>query len=152
MKLAEALSKRASLQKDLTWIKEQFSKIARVPEGSTPIEDPMEMIERMESRAAEYQALLVAINQTNSTVKDAQGRTLTELLAERDTLRARQSVLSEAYQRATQREDVYGRLELRYVPTLDVVALRKRIERVNVRLRETNLTIQGLNWEVELKI
>ena len=151
MKLAEALSQRSSLQKDLSWIKDQFSKIARVPEGSRPAEDPEEMLKRMDSRTAEYQALLTAINRTNANARDEKGRTLTDLLAERDTLRARQSILAEAYQQATQKDDVFGRQELRHVPTLDVVALRRRLEQESTRLRELNMSIQRLNWEVDLE-
>lgn len=150
MKLAEALSSRSGLQKDLAWIKDQFSKISRVPEGSKPGEDPQEMLERMETRATEFQNLVAAINRTNISVKDERGRSMTELLAERDALRARQSILTEAYQQATQKEDVYGRQELRYVPTMDIVGLRKRLEVVNTQLRELNMLVQRLNWEVDL--
>lgn len=150
MKLAEALSRRSGIQKDLAWIKEQFSKISRVPDGSKPAEDPEEMLARMETRASEFEQLLKQINRTNLSVTDSHGRTMTELLAGRDALRARQNILSEAYQQATQKEDVYGRHELRYVPTLDVVTLRKRVEAVNTRLREINVLIQRLNWEVDL--
>lgn len=150
MKLAEALSNRSSLQKDLAWIKDQFSKISRVPEGSKPSEDPEEMLTRMESRATEFEKLVAAINRSNLSITDERGRSMTELLAERDALRARQSILTEAYQQATQKEDVYGRQELRYVPTMDIVALRKRVESINTRLRELNMLIQRLNWEADL--
>ena len=150
MKLAEALSERSGVQKDLAWIKDQFSKISRVPEGSKPGEDPKEMLERMETRAAEFQKLVISINRTNLSVKDDRGRSMTELLAERDALRARQSILAEAYQQSTQKEDVYGRQELRYVPTMEIVGLRKRLESVNTRLRELNMHVQRLNWEADL--
>ena len=108
------------------------------------------MLERMETRASEFQKLVTAINRTNISVKDERGRSMTELLAERDALRARQSILTEAYQQATQKEDVYGRQELRYVPTMDIVGLRKRLEVVNTQLRELNMLVQRLNWEVDL--
>lgn len=150
MKLAEALSHRSSLQKDLAWIKDQFSKISRVPEGGKPSEDPDDMLTRMESRATEFETLVAAINRANLCVTDGHGRSMTELLAERDALRARQSILTEAYHQATQKEDVYGRQELRYVPTMDIPALRKRVERVNTRLRDLNMLIQRLNWEADL--
>lgn len=149
MKLAEALSNRSGIQSDLAWIKDQFSKISRVPEGSKPSEDPEEMLSRMESRATEFEKLVAAINRANLSITDEHGRSMTELLARRDALRARQSILTEAYQQATQKEDVYGRQELRYVPTMDIVALRKRVESVNTRLRELNILIQRLNWESE---
>ena len=151
MKLAEALSLRSSIQKDLVWIKEQFSKISRTPEGSQRVEDPEDMLLRMENRVTEFEKLVKCINLTNLAVKGECGRTMTELLAERDALRARQHILSEAYQQATQKEDVYGRQELRYVPTMDVQAVRTRLETVNHRLRETNILIQKLNWEEDLQ-
>ena len=150
MKLAEALSVRSGIQKDLAWIKDQFSKISRVPEGSKPAEDPEEMLRRMEGRASEFEQIITRINRTNLGVTDSRGRTMTELLAERDALRARQNILSEAYQQATQKDEVYGRQELRYEPTMEIVPLRKRIEEVNGRLRETNILIQRLNWEADL--
>lgn len=151
MKLAEALSRRSTIQKDLTWVRDQLSKLARVPEGSTPLESPEEMLQRMESDAAEYQELLTAINRTNLSVTDSQGRTMTAMLAERDALRARQSILSDTYQASTAKEEVYGRQELRYVPTIEVVGLRKRLESVNERLRQLNMEIQRLNWEADLR-
>jgi len=33
---------------------------------------------------------------------------------------------------------------------MDIVALRKRVESVNTRLRELNMLIQRLNWEADL--
>lgn len=150
MKLAEALSRRSSLQKDLSWIKDQFNKISRVPEGGSPSEDPIAMFARMEDRANEYGCLLYSINSVNLKATDSQGRSMTELLALRDTLRAKQGILAFAYDKATEKDDVYGRQELRYVPTMDVVALRKKLENIGGELRELNLLIQRLNWEVEI--
>lgn len=150
MKLAEALSDRSSIQKDLAWIKDQFSKIARVPEGAKPAEDPEMMLARMEARVTEFESLLKRINLTNLKVVDARGRTMTELLAERDACRARLSVLNQAYQESTEKQDVYGRQEIRYVPTMNVVTLRKSIETANGHLRTLNTTIQRLNWEADL--
>jgi hypothetical protein len=150
MKLAEALSRRSALQKDLAWLKDQFGKIARAPEGTPPPEDPEEMLQRMESEAAEYQELLTAINRSNLLVQNESGRSMTALLAERDALRVRQSILTEAYQHATAKEDVYSRNEIRYQSTMDVVALRKRLETVNGELRILNLEIQRLNWLADL--
>jgi hypothetical protein len=150
MKLAEALSIRSQIQKDLAWIKDQFAKIARVPEGGKPAEDPQEMLQRMESRATAFEQMVIRINRTNLGITDTQGRTMTELLAKRDALRARQNILSEAYQQATEKEAVYGRQELRYEPAMEVVPLRKQIEDVNGRLREINMLIQRLNWEADL--
>lgn len=108
------------------------------------------MLARMEARVLEFESLLKRINLTNLKVVDARGRTMTELLAERDACRARLSVLNQAYQEATEKQDVYGRQEIRYVPTMNVVALRKTIEAASGSLRSLNTIIQRLNWEADL--
>ena len=150
MKLAEALSIRASLQKDLAWIKDQFASISRVQEGSQPTEKPEAMLQRLDSHAHEYGLMLAAINRANLEYKDEDGKTMTDYLAMRDTLRAKHSVLTTAYSEATQRQDRYSNQEIRWVPTMDVVRLRERLEKIGEELRNLNLKIQRINWEMEI--
>jgi len=76
MKLAEALAERGSLQKDLAWVKDQFAKIARGPEGGRPGENPELMLERMEDRSRRLEHLVASINITNLSVCDAGGRSM----------------------------------------------------------------------------
>ncbi len=150
MKLAEALSIRASLQRDMAWIKDQFTKISRVQEGAEPSENPAAMLERLDRDADEYRLFLAAINRANIGYRGEDGKTMTDLLATRDALRAKQSILNTAYEEATQRQERYSNHEIRWVPTMDVVNLRQRIESVNRELRNLNLKIQSLNWQIEL--
>ena len=44
MKLAEALSLRADLQRRIAALRERLRKNARVQEGDTPAEDPLELL------------------------------------------------------------------------------------------------------------
>lgn len=51
----------------------------------------------------------------------------------------------------TEREDRFGRSEIRYVRTVDVSDFRKELDRYSKELRELDNTIQSLNWTVELQ-
>lgn len=151
MKLAEALLLRADVQKDLAWVREQLTKGARVQEGESPAEDPAELIDRTEKKAAVLEALLVRINVANLTYRDASGRTLTELLARRDALRLKHGLYASAYTQATTVEERYGRSEIRWQRTFDAASLRRRLEVLATELRELNGCIQQLNWQVEVE-
>lgn len=149
MKIAEALALRASVQKNLGWIKDQFKNNARVTAGRRPVEEPDELLQRMDIEARHLERLLTRINRTNLAVRDSQGVTLTELLARRDALRARQSIVVEAYQQGSS-GDGYLRNDAETVPALDMRALRERVGEVNTAVREINLRIQQLNWQADL--
>jgi hypothetical protein len=151
MKLAEALLLRSDIQKDLAWVKEQLAKGARVQEGEKPAEDPEELIERAEKRAGELVTLLVRINVANLKHRDPAGRTLTDLLAQRDALKLKHSIFTSAYAEATAVEERYGRSEIRWQRTFDMSAMRQRIGRISTELRELNGGIQQLNWQIDIE-
>lgn len=151
MKLAEALLLRSDLQKDLVWIKEHLAKGSRVQEGEKPAEDPAALIERTEKRASELTTLMVRINSANLAQRDDRGRTLTELLAQRDVLKIKHSIYTAAYAEATGADERYSRSEIRLQRTFDMSDMRRRIEQLSRELRQVNGSIQQLNWQVDIE-
>ena len=75
---------------------------AVVQEGSTPPESPDELFAEVDRLAAELEALIAAINRTNSSTRLPSGATLTEALAHRDVLTLRHGVLHQAAEAAAQ--------------------------------------------------
>ena len=149
MKLAEALSHRTAL---LNKVKEQESRLienVKVQEGDNPSEDPIAVILDLESTLADLQILIYRINLTNSrTLVD--GRSLTDLLAERDMAKQRARVLSAALKHLTERGDRFSRNEIKYVPTIDSAELRRRCDEAASCLRKLDLQIQSVGWTTEL--
>ena len=78
------------------------------------------------------------------------GRSLTDLLAERDMAKQRTRVLSAALKHLTERGDRFSRNEIKYVPTIDSAELRRRYEEAVSRLRKLDLLIQSVGWTTEL--
>ena len=143
---------RADLQKDLGWCKEQLMRCARLQEGETSAEKPQELFERVDFDTQRLKTLMLAINEANLNYRLSDNRSLTDLLAERDVLRGKHGILSVAYNHATEREERYGRSEIRWVASFNVVELRKKLEEIARQIRELNIRIQKSDWEVEVKL
>lgn len=92
--------------------------------------------------------LTYRINNTNmQTVHE--GETLTRMIARKDTLTLRISVMRDVLKHVIE-NDRYGRNEIKYIRTIDVSAFRKEMDTCAKRLRELDLKLQSLNWTVDL--
>jgi hypothetical protein len=150
MKLAEGLSVRKDLQTRIEQLKARLLNNMKVQEGDEPSERPEDLLNELDGCLKQLQDLMFRINATNMhTVKD--GRTLTEMMAAREVLGKRVQILREAFDRATQSQDRYGRNEIKYVMTVDIPALRKQIDKYSKQLRELDMEIQALNFATELE-
>lgn len=78
------------------------------------------------------------------------GENLTKMLAKRDSLFARVSLMREVLKHVTETETQYGRNEIRYIRTVNVTELRKETDTYCKQLRELDNLIQRINWTVDL--
>ena len=149
MKLAEALIIRADLQKRISQLKERIKDSSKVQEGDTPAEDTDELYQELDANLAQLENLIYRINETNiQTLTD--GESLTHMLAHKDILTTRLSVMREVLAHVTESETRYSRNEVKYVRTIDVAELRRNTDNYSKELRELDTKIQSLNWTVDL--
>lgn len=151
MKLAEALILRADAQKRLQQLRERLIRSAKVQEGELPPENPQELLEELDRVLGEFNSLVKSINRTNASTPFDEGRTLTEALADRDTLALERHAIQDVINTAASQQFRYGRSEIRYVMTVDVAALQKRADNLARRYRELDAAIQAANWAVEME-
>ncbi len=150
MRLGEALTNRADLQKRIAQLAGRLQASVVVQEGDTPPEDPAGLLNELQEMSAELERLIAAINLTNSTGRLDDGQTVTEALARRDVLGIRQGVLRAAADAVTQAQARYSRSEIRMTRQLDVAAVRKEIDDLAKQRRELDTAIQEHNWTTEL--
>ncbi len=149
MKLAEALNLRADTSKRISQLCERLRANAKVQEGDTPSEDPMELLAELERLTAQLEELISRINLTNSKVV-SDGKTLTEMIARKDTLSIKSSILRSFLSDASVRTDRYSSKEIRIVSTVNVRELQKQSDAVSEEIRRLNVKIQELNWQYDL--
>lgn len=153
MQLAEALIERADLQKRIEQLRGRIAANARYQEGEEPDEDAAALLAEAERAVDDLAVLLARINATNAATTVASGETITALLARRDALRLRYSLVSGAADAtAGGLSGGYRQLrsELRTFAALPTAALRSRADGLAKELRELDATIQRTNWEVTL--
>lgn len=151
MKLAEALARRADLQKRLEQMRGRLEKSALVQEGERPPEEPEELLAETNGLLEELEGLVARINRTNLSATLADGETtLTAALARRDALALRYSLLNTLVRKASEVLPRYGRAEIRILPTVEVAPLRRRLDDVARERRELDTAVQQANWTTEL--
>lgn len=149
MKLAEALHLRADLQKRIAQTSERLKLNAKVQEGDSPAENPEELMEELTRDIERLQELITKINLTNSQAK-SEGITLTEMIAKKDTLSLRTSILRGFLEEASQKIERYSTKEIRIFSTVNVRDLQKKVDDLSQELRLLDVKIQSLNWTVDL--
>ena len=150
MKLAEALAIRKDTQKRIEQLKSRILNNVRVQEGDEPSESPSELMKELDSCLNELQSLVYLINKTNMhTVSE--GKTLTQLMAEKDILGMRVNALRDVFNKASESQDRYSRSEIKMVTTIDIKPLGRQIDKLSKELRELDIKIQGLNFITDLE-
>lgn len=150
MKLAEALAIRKDTQKRIEQLKSRILNNVRVQEGDDPSENPLDLIKELDSSLNQLQQLVYLINKTNMHTV-CEGKTLTQLMAEKDVLAMRVNALRDIFNKASESQDRYSRSEIKMVTTIEIKPLGNQIDKLSKELRELDIKIQGLNFTTDLE-
>ena len=149
MKLATALSERASLQIRLSEIQIRLNANAKVQEGDTPAENPVELIAEKDRILDELENLVTRINLTNSRT-ECDGVTITELISKRDRMKKDVNIMRSFLNNASSKIDRYSKTEILIKSTVDIAEYQKKLDVISKELRQIDEKIQELNWTTEL--
>ncbi len=150
MKLAEALIERANLKNDIESLRQRMIANAKAQEGVEPSEKPSDLLKELETKLERYEYLVVHINKTNSeTIFEK--TTIADMIAKRDCLRMKVSVIGNLSESGRALVDRYSRTEIAIKPTFDTNAIQKKCDTLAKECRELDAKIQGYNWITELK-
>lgn len=150
MKLANALSERATLQEKITDLRNRIELNSVAQDGETAAEDPWELLQALDDTLAQYEKILTAINLTNSRTMTPERSPVTELLSRRESLEKPIDALNRMAQSATQSMHRYGRNEIKWYPTISISQMRKIMDESEKQLRGLKDRLQEINWTTEL--
>ncbi|MGL5575110.1 MAG: DIP1984 family protein [Sarcina sp.] len=149
MKLAEALNLRADLQKRIASLKDRLVKNAKIQEGDAPSEDPSLLLNELDLNINELESVIKAINKTNSSTY-IDGESISDMIAKRDTLGLKLSVLRTFLSNASDKIDRYSNKEIRILSTVNVAEKQKEIDNLSKDYRLIDTKLQGLNWTTDI--
>lgn len=150
MKLAEALLIRADMQKKLANLKSRINENVKVQSGDNPSENPETLFIETQQLIGELYSLIAKIHRTNAIAVMPNGQNLLTALIERDELLERYRVLQDAIGSAKLVDDRYSYREIKWERTIDIVALQKQADDIAVKLRQLNIELQAMNWQIDL--
>ncbi|MEW1960873.1 DIP1984 family protein [Microbacterium sp. NPDC077644] len=153
MKIAEALTARADLQRRIEQLRARITANARYQEGEEPAEDAAALLGEAEKDLVGLRELIRRINATNARLDLGADGTMTDALAARDVLRLQHSLLADAAAAASGSDSGMRQMrsELRQIAALPVAQLREAADRVAQELRELDNRIQEANWTHDLE-
>lgn len=149
MKLATALSERASLQIRLSEVQIRLNANAKVQEGDVPAENPVELIAEKDRILDELENFVTRINLTNSRT-ECDGVTITELISKRDRMKKDVNIMRSFLNNASSKIDRYSKTEILIKSTVDIAEYQKKLDVISKELRQIDEKIQELNWTTEL--
>ena len=149
MKLAEALQERADLNRNIQQLGSRLANNALVQEGEKSPESPEELKRELDSSAERLAYLMAHINLTNNSVTSG-GRTLTEIIAEKDALTVKIGIYKNIVQSASMNCYRARGTEIKILPTISVADWQKQIDRMEKQLRLLDNKLQQTNWNADL--
>ncbi len=150
MKLGEALINRADAQKRLQQLRERLSRSAKVQKGEKPPEDPELLLQELDRTLNTLKTLIQQINKTNSLATLSNGQTLSDALAERDSIALKRTILSEFTKAASTIQPRFTRSEIKFYSTVGIKKMQKQVDDLAKQYRELDSQIQAANWATEL--
>ncbi|MEW6587179.1 MAG: DIP1984 family protein [Nitrospirota bacterium] len=150
MKLAELLNERKAVKTEIKKLKERLHLAAKMQEGDNePAESPEALRETLIGLYGRLSDLIMQINRTNME-NHIEGKTIMELIAERDHAIAIAEMLHDLAEAATPKPERFSRNEIRYVTTIDINSVRKEADTYSKLAREIDNKIQASNWSIEV--
>lgn len=150
MRLAEALNLRADLNRRIEQLRARLLQNAKVQEGEMPLEPPQDLLAELDDCVSQLEELITKINLANARITDENGETMTALLARRDVMELRLSVLRQFAGEAGSLIMRHGASEIIIRSTVDMRRLRREIDDRSKDLRELNTKIQAINWTTDI--
>lgn len=149
MKLAEALKERADLNVKIKQLENRLSNNLFVQEGEESAEDPALLKKQLDEAIDRLVYLITCINLTNAQVK-VDGKTLTEMIAEKDALTIKISAYRSCVRYASTTADRVRGTEIKVKTTIKVTDWQKEVDQMAKKLRLLDNVLQANNWTVDL--
>ena len=149
MKLAEALQERSDINKRISELRRRLDNCLLVQEGEEPAEDPLDLLNELDSSTERLETLVASINETNCNTK-VNGMSLTEIIARKDALSLRHSAYKELVYTAGNNTYRARGTEIKVKAVIKAAELQKTVDSLAKEIRLLDNKLQETNWKTEL--
>lgn len=154
MNILEAIALKKDLEIRIENLGNRYVRNVTVLKGKKPHEDPNEILQEMDKSIAQLNDLCYRINAADLYVKNSTGKTLMELLIERESLYRRLNILRSALNEVTVgsfSEYAYNTKKLvEFDIIVSIESISKLVDEAEEQLRQVTSEIQKLDVKTEI--
>lgn len=137
------------MNRKIAQLQSRITNNCTMQEGEPPVEDPAALLQELDSCCGRLQYLMARINITNCAAT-IEGRSVTELIAEKDMLLKKIQILQSVVNTASNISSRARHTEIKVLSAVDVVAIQKQVDETAKRIRLLDNQLQSTNWTVDL--
>ncbi|EMG48827.1 hypothetical protein SBY92_004112 [Candida maltosa Xu316] len=156
MKLAEALQKSSTLNKEISRLESKISSSLILQEGQLPKGNVDEKYEEYVTKKAEKTKLSASINYTNNTspidktiYDNPNVNTISDLVLYRSLLSSKLSVVKDIASNGTVR-NLSSKDQIKFDSCVDVGIYEDKAEALQKEIENIDLKLQEINWSADL--
>jgi hypothetical protein len=150
IKLAEALLIKAEYEERLESLRTRLRVSARVQDGNFPPEDPETLLADVQTCLDNLASLNKRISITQSQTLLASRQTLADAIIDQEILVKKQSIYQSIVEAGTIPPDAYQSSNMRWLVTVNIAGLNRRIEEIAKEYRLLETEIQKVSWSTKL--
>jgi len=150
VKLAQALIERKAIKTSIDELKKRIYQTAQIQEGEKSAEDPLLLLEMLTIEIQKYSSLIVRINNTNNLTHINKNMTLMQAIVQKDMFNLKLLIYQNLADKATPTNERYSQREIKYMPNVDILDIRKQANLISKQYRELDIKIQECNWTTNL--
>lgn len=150
MKLAELLIERHDLLDLIAGLENRLRSNLRIQEGDTINEDPDVLMDELNKLFERLIEVKKSINDINVISIIEENVTLNDLIVKQQVLKKKHRVIFDIIEGASTKQRRYSNSEIREVVVIDVKRYIKELDLLAKQIRELDVKLQKLNWEIEV--
>lgn len=154
MNILEAIALKKDLENRIENLGSRYVGNVSVLKGKMPHEDPNELLQEMDKSIAQLNDLCYRIDAADLYVKNSTGKTLIELVIERESLSKRLNVLRSALNEVTfgtyYEYGYNSRREVEFDIVVSIESISKLVNEAEEQLRQVTSEIQKLDVKTEI--
>lgn len=150
IKLAEALLIKAEYEERLESLRSRLMVSAKVQDGNFPPEDPETLMADVQTCLDTLASLSKRISITQSQTLLVSRQTLADAIVDQEILLKKQSIYQSIIEAGIIPPDTYQGSNMRWLVTVNLAGLNRRIEEMIKEYRLLETEIQKVGWSTEL--
>ncbi len=122
----------------------------KIQEGDEPSEDPEKLMIEINRLFEKLTNTRKRIDYANISTKVMEDITLNDLIVKQRILKKKHRVISAIVEEASNKQRRYSNTEIKDIVTLDIKKYLKEMDGIAKEIRELDVTLQRLNWEIDV--